>query len=123
MPMRSPWSALALLLALTACGQSHDVAFVLETEGEARVTEVHFRVGEHVRFFRDVPHGKRIEEDDLVDGMEVALHARNGGDQGALLVTAFLNGCQVDEARCDGEGCMVDVDLVIEADPACAQAP
>lgn len=113
MQMRSCGLAIALL-ALIACGDSRHVAFVVETEGEARITEVRLRVGEDVRVFVDVPHGKRIEEDDLVEGMEVELHARNGGDQGALLVTAWVDDCLAGEARCDGEGCMVDLAVVIE---------
>ena len=107
-------AATALLLA--ACGGSADVRFVVTTEREARATSVELRVGDETRFFERVDHGTEIVERSVPEGTRVELRARNGGDDGTLIVEAWQDGCSRGTQRCEGVDCVTFVEFVVEAE-------
>ena len=107
----------AVAIAASGCGTGRDVSFVVETEGEARATEVTLRVDAEIRLYEEVRSGERIRRRDVMDGTAVELQARNGGDEGAVVVYAFIDGCAVREERCQGAGCVTT--LALEVHEAC----
>jgi hypothetical protein len=105
----------APVVLLAACGGSADVRFVVTTEAEARATEVELRVGDETRFFERVKHGAEIVERSVPEGTLVELRARNGGDEGAVSIEAWQDGCSRGAQRCEGTGCVTFVELLVEA--------
>ena len=108
-------AAVALLVA--GCGTGRDLALIIETEGDARASDVRLRIDDEVRLYGDVRDGRRIRERDVMDGTLVELHAANGGGGGAVIVRALVDGCELDRARCEGAGCTAR--LRIEVREAC----
>ena len=109
-------TALTIAPLLAACGDSADVRFVVTTELEARATQVELHVGDETRFFERVDHGAEVVEQSVPEGTRVQLRARNGGDEGALIIEAWQDGCARGTQRCDGVGCVTFVDFVVEAE-------
>ncbi|WP_373044979.1 hypothetical protein [Vulgatibacter sp.] len=107
-------AGIALAIALAGCGVERDVRFVVETDGEARATELELRVDEETRFFEQVAHGDDIVERGVLEGTRVSLKARNGGDEGRVLLRAFVDDCEVAEQHCDGTACVSFVELTVD---------
>ena len=105
----------AVLGFAAGCGTGSDVRFLVETEGEARATELELRIGGETRYFAEVEHGREIVERDVPEGTDVSLRARNGGGEGGLLIGAFVDGCAVSAHECTGTACIVYSQLTVRS--------